>query len=189
MFPWNSELLIFIDDERGLEVIGCAEGKANSGHQWAASWAEVEIFANKIGFPEHHLVIRPDSEDDSRIRKGITCRAQLVTAFAGALKESIGGRVFLEIDLRAHANPTRMENIRLAAEDLVAKLACLCPVCSTPGFWIVERVVGLPCGDCGAPTRETRAEVYGCLKCAHQHNRELNDRQYAVPSHCDYCNP
>ena len=82
-----------------------------------------------------------------------------------------------------------MDNIRLAAEDLVKKLRSLCPACSTPGFWIVERVDGLPCVDCGAPTRETRAEILGCLKCAHRETRERADVEHAEPGRCDYCNP
>ena len=69
------------------------------------------------------------------------------------------------------------------------KLHSLCPSCGTPGFWIIERVAGLPCADCGAPTRETRAEILGCLKCAHRETRERADRQYADPGRCDYCNP
>jgi predicted nucleic acid-binding Zn-ribbon protein len=97
--------------------------------------------------------------------------------------------VFLESDLRAHANPTRMEMIRQAAEDLVKKLLSPCPACGAPGFWLVERLSGLPCADCGAPTRETRAEVHGCLKCAHRETRERTDRQHADPGRCDYCNP
>ncbi len=97
--------------------------------------------------------------------------------------------MFLETDVRAHANPTRMENIRLAAEDLVKKLNSRCPACGLPGFWIVERIVGLPCEDCGAPTRETRAEVHGCLKCAHRATRERTDMTAAPAGRCDYCNP
>jgi len=193
IFPWNLELLIFIDDERALEIVGGAQGKANFAHQLAADWAAAEAFADRMGFPEHHLVMRPEGEDDPRIRKGINSWAELEAAFAWALKQSTSGRVFLETDARAHANPTRMENIRLAAEDLAKKLCSLCPACNTPGFWIVERVAGLPCADCGAPTHETRAEVHGCLKCAHRLSHEftdqLTDPQYASPSHCDYCNP
>lgn len=82
-----------------------------------------------------------------------------------------------------------MEMIRLAAEDLVAKLGSPCPACGAPGFWLIERVAGLPCGDCGASTRETRAEVHGCLKCAHRETRERPEPQYADPGRCDYCNP
>ena len=189
MFPWNVELVVFIDDERGLEVVGVAQGKANFSHLLAADWAAAEAFARQSGFPEHHLVVRPEGEEDARIRKGIVAWTALEAAFASALAQSASRRVFLETDMRAHANPTRMENIRLAAEDLARKLRSLCPACGTPGFWLVERVAGLPCEDCGEPTRETRAEVHGCLKCAHRITRERTDRQSADPGRCEDCNP
>ena len=189
MFAWNVELLVFIDDERGIEVTGVAQGKTNFSHLLTTDWAAAESFARQAGFPAHYLVVRPESEDDPRMRKGIAAWVALEAAFAWALAASASGRVFVETDMRAHANPTRMDNIRLATEDLVKKLCSLCPACSTPGFWIVERVTGLPCEACGAPTRETRAEVHGCLKCAHRLTRERTDRQSADPGRCDYCNP
>ena len=189
MFAWNVELLVFIDDEHGIEVTGVAQGKANFSHLLTTDWAAAETFARQTGFPAHYLVVRPEREDDPRIRKGIAAWEELEAAFAWALAESANGRVFVETDVRAHANPTRMDNIRLAAEDLAKKLCALCPACGTPGFGIVERVAGLACADCGAPTRETRAEILGCLKCAHRETRERADRQYADPGRCDYCNP
>ena len=189
MFAWNVELLVFIDDERGIEVTGVAQGKTNFSHLLTADWAAAAAFAKQAEFPVHHLVVRPEHEDDPRMRKGIAAWEELEAAFISALAESANGQVFIETDVRAHANPTRMTNIRLAAEDLAKKLSSLCPGCGTPGFWIVERVAGLPCEACDAPTRETRAEVYGCLKCAHRETRERADRQYADPGRCDYCNP
>ncbi len=189
IFPWNVEFLIFLDDERGLEVAGVAEGAANFSHLLTNDWVTVETFARQAGFPVHHLVMRPDSENDPRIRKGITTWTALETEYATALAASTSQQVFVETDVRAHANPTRMNNIRLAAEDLVKKLTSLCPACSTPGFWIVERVNGLPCEACGAPTRETRAEIFGCLKCMHRETRTLTGRQYADPGRCNDCNP
>ena len=189
MFAWNVELLVFIDEERGIAVTGVAQGATNFSHLLTTDWAAAETFAQHAGFPAHHLVVRPEREDDPRMRKGIATWAELEAAFAWALAASASGRVFVETDVRAHANPTRMDNIRLAAEDLLKKLHSLCPSCGTPGFWIVERVDGLPCEACDAPTRETRAEVHGCLKCAHRVARERADRQYADPGRCDSCNP
>ena len=189
MFAWNVELLVFIDDERGIEVTGVAQGKTNFSHLLTADWAAAEAFARQADFPAHHLVVRPEHEDDPRMRKGIAAWTALEAAFISALAESANGQVFVETDVRAHTNPTRMHIIRLAAEDLAKKLCSLCPACGTPGFGIVERVTGLPCADCGAPTRETRAEIHGCLKCAHRETREQADRQYADPGRCDYCNP
>lgn len=189
MFPWNVEFLIFIDDEQGLEIVGVAQGKAIHAHLLTGDWTAAEAFARQAAFPAHHLVVRPEGENDPRLRKGIAAWEELKAAFAWAQAQSASGQVFLETDLRAHANPTRMEMIRLAAEDLVAKLGSPCPACGAPGFWLVERIAGLLCGDCGAPTRETRAEVYGCLKCAHRETRERPEPQYADPGRCDYCNP
>lgn len=189
MVSWNVELLIFIDDIRAIEVVGFAQGNARSAQLLAGHWAEAQSFALQTGFPEHHLVLRPESETDPRILKGIDSWEKLVVAFTMALEQSASGRVFLETDVRAHANPTRMETIRHAAEDLAKKLCSLCPACYTPGFGMVERVPGLRCADCDAPTRETSSEVHGCLTCSHRETRERIDRQYADPSYCDYCNP
>ncbi|MEA3300084.1 MAG: DUF6671 family protein [Pseudomonadota bacterium] len=189
MFPWNVEFLIFIDDERGLEIAGRAQGSANHVHLLTGEWAAAEAFARQADFPAHHLVVRPEGENDPRIRKGIAAWAEFEAAFALARAQSASGQVFLETDLRAYANPTRMENIRRAAEDLVKKLLSLCPACGAPGFWLVERVAGLPCADCGAPTRETRAEVHGCVQCLHRLTRECTEPPYADPGRCDYCNP
>jgi len=99
------------------------------------------------------------------------------------------GLAFVETDGRAHANPARMANIGLAAADLAARLASLCPVCGTPGYWQVDRVAGLPCAGCGAPTRETRASIHGCLTCAHRETRPLSGPSHADPGRCNVCNP
>ena len=189
VFPWNVEFLIWIDDLRGLEVVGKAQGKANFAHLLAKDWAAAEAFARQWGFPEHLLVVRPERDDDARIRKGISSWAELESIFNWAREQSPSGLVFLETDVRAHANPTRLENIRHAAEDLAMKLRSLCPECGSPGFWIVDRLAGLPCEGCGAPTRETRADILGCVKCPKRITRERSDISAAAQERCDYCNP
>ena len=189
MFPWNVELLIFIDDEHGLEIVGMAQGKATFFHMLAADWDAATAFARQAGFPEHHLVLRPQDENDPRIEKNISTWPALKAAFFRAREQAANGMVFLENDFRAHANPTRMDNIRLAAEDLLRKLQSQCPACGIPGFSMIERVAGLPCADCGAPTREARAEIHGCLKCEYEETRTRTDVTNASPQWCDYCNP
>lgn len=189
LFPWNRELLVFIDDLLGIELVGQAQGKAMSAHRVVEDWAAAEAFARAADFPSHQLVLRPDGHD-SDIRKGISDWAALQAAYAKAARRSVSGRVLLEVDLRAHANPTRMDNIRLAAGDLSNKLLSQCPACGVPGFWIVEHIAGLPCGDCGAPTHEARGEVHACVKCPHRVSRERGGAAgYADPGRCDYCNP
>lgn len=189
LFPWNTEVLTWIDDVQGLEVVGIAQGKANYGHLLTPDWTATAAFAQHWGFPEHQLVVRPESQDDPRIRKGIGSWADLEIGFAWAHQGSPNGLVFLETDVRAHANPTRLENIRRAAEDLASKLWSPCPECSAPGFWRVERVPGLPCEWCGAPTEEPQADVLGCVKCSHRTTHKRSDRTTADPARCDYCNP
>lgn len=189
VIPWNVELLVFLDDESGVEIVGLAQGRANHQHVLAGEWAEAEVFARQAGFPAHHLVVRPEGENDLRHRKGVAGWADLEAAIRWAQSEAAGGRVFLETDLRAHANPTRMDMIHLAALDLVARLQSRCPSCAAPGFWLVERVAGLPCRDCGAPTRQPRAEVHACVRCAHRAVRERTDALFADPQRCDECNP
>lgn len=185
--PWNSELLLLIDDLRGIEVAGWAQQATRFAHTLTADWQDARRFAVEAGFPEHHLVVRPARQDDARIDKGIADWATLAAAFARAQAAADNGLVFLEHDVRAHAHPTRREAIRLAAENLRDKLLSLCPACGTPGYWLVERIPGLPCAACEAPTREARAEVLGCPKCAHRAERAIAG--YADPGRCDYCNP
>lgn len=189
LFPWNVEVLVFIDDERGIEVTGVAQQAARISHLLTDNWETAEQFARKAGFPEHHLVVRPHSQDDPRIEKGINNWAALEAVFHKLRDAAENGWVFLEHDVRAHAHPTRMEVIRLAAENLAARLNSSCPACGMPGFWIVERVAGLPCADCGTPTREIRADRFGCCKCDYYEMRERAGVAHADPARCDYCNP
>jgi hypothetical protein len=189
MASWNVEVIVFIDYPRNLEVVGMAENRGNFHHLLTHDWPALEAFAREVGFPEQQLVVRPRDEHDRRIRKGIQTWPELEAAWAWAVSAADNGLAFVETDGRAHANPARMANIAVAAADLAARLASRCPACGTPGYWRVERVAGLPCADCGAPTRETRAWVYGCLKCTQRETRPLSGPSHADPGRCDVCNP
>ena len=188
MCPWNVEVLIWIDTTRAIEVVGVAEDRAVFSHLLTAEWATAEAFAQQCEFPAQQLVVRPAAADDPRLRKDIRDWPTLADAFDWALAQATNRRVFIETDGRAHANPMRRGVIRRAAENLAEKLNSLCPACGSPGFWVVDRVSGLPCADCGAPTRETRAEILGCPKCA-QRIENPSGRQHAEPGRCDSCNP
>ena len=190
MLPWNVEMLVWIDEPFGIEVVGCASGgKTNFSHRLTASWEEAKQFARGAGFPEHWLIIRPEGEKHAHICKGIASWAELEKAFHGACGLASNGCAFLETDMRAHANPTRMEMIALAARDLTQKLRSCCPACGAPGFCATERLAGLPCEACGAPTRETCAEVHRCPRCEHQLIVARNEAKTASAARCDYCNP
>ncbi|WP_366944995.1 DUF6671 family protein [Methylobacter sp.] len=56
------------------------------------------------------------------------------------------------------------------------------------GFCITERVKGLPCEDCGTPTREAKTDIHCCVRCGHQ-ELVMRTQEYAPARYCDYCNP
>lgn len=189
LVPWNVEVVVLIDDRQGIEIVGVAEGPAVHAHREVGDWPAATAFARDARFPAHQLVLRPDGPDDPRCEKGLDRWDALERAFLRAQAASVAGRVFIESDLRAHANPTRMDTIRRAAEDLAARYRSTCPRCGTPGFSVVEHLAGLPCSECGAATREIRADVWKCPKCAHTEQRVRAERSHADPARCDLCNP
>ena len=188
-FPWNIELLIFIDDSLGIEVVSIAQGPGRSAHIHANDWNSVESFATRQGIPQHNLVLRPQSQDDLRIQKGIADWPRLKSCFDECLAQSDNQQVFIEMDLRAFANPSRMQHIKQATLDLLHRIQSNCPVCETPGYWVTERQLGLPCSACGLPTSKYRNEIWSCLLCHHSCARARTDYKAADPMYCSDCNP
>lgn len=189
MLPWNVELVTWVDDELGIEVTGIAQGADRKGHMHSGTWQEIAAFAEREGFPQQQLVLRPDGQDDPRIYKSIADWATLQLTFDQCLAQSASGQVFVERDLRAFANPSRMQRIEEATADLLQRLQSTCPVCATPGFWISQRLPGLPCAACRWPTSLAQSEAWSCLRCDHQAITPIADRTLADPAHCAYCNP
>lgn len=189
IFPTNLELVILVDSKEDFEVVGRAEGPPHHLHQQIASYDALEEFARSASFPEHGLVLRPDNDRDPRIRKGIRDWPALRAAFDEVCSDSTTSTVFVESDLRAHMNPTRMGVIRRATENLIERMRSECPRCASPGFWAVERIPGLPCRDCGAPTDETRAVRWACIRGDHFETRSVLNDGFAEPFRCPQCNP
>ena len=189
LVPWNVEMVAWVDDRAGIEVVGTAHGAAMFAHLLTPDLTNARAFAAQWGFPGHGIVMRPAHRDDARIHRDVTSWDALDAGFMRMRAQASNGLVFLETDLRAHANPTRMDMIRRATVDLAARLGARCPACAAPGFWRVERVPGLPCADCGAPTGDPRADVIGCVRCPHRETRACAEPAAADPSRCDHCNP
>ncbi|GAA4034087.1 DUF6671 family protein [Actimicrobium antarcticum] len=189
MFPWNIELLVLIDDRLGIEVVGMAQGPGHSSHVQASDWPAVESFAAGVGFPDHHLVLRPQDQDDTRVHKGVSDWTGLKASFEQCLAQSGNRQVFVETDLRAFANPSRMQHIEQAAQDLLKRLQSCCPECASPGYWVSERQPGLPCSVCGRPTSGYLTEVWKCGRCLHTSVQTRTDCAFAEPKHCASCNP
>jgi hypothetical protein len=189
MFAWNIEMLIWLDHRHSLEIVGMAQGTGRCAHLQTTHWAEVQAFAHREDFPRHQLVLRPDDQHATRIVKGVADWDTLHAQFQRTQAASATGQVFVETDLRAHANPTRMQTIERAALDLVRRLQSPCPACAAPGHAAVENLAGLPCADCGTPTSAKRGEIWGCVACKHRQTVWRTDLVEASPAHCPYCNP
>ena len=187
--PWNVELLVWIDDTLGIEVVGTAQGADSGGHLQTGQWGEVEAFAQRQGFPAQQLVLRPEGPEHPGMAKGIADWDTLRERFDQCLAQAANHQVFVEPDRRAFASPARMARIEEAARDLLQRLRSPCPACEAPGYWVSDRLPGLPCAACGAPTAKHRAEVWACGRCGHRHTVERADRQAAEPAECGRCNP
>lgn len=188
LMPWNIEVLSWLDDDHGLEIVGMAQGPARSMQRSIRNETELETFAKEAGFPEHHLLLRPHDETDLRMQKGLSNWADLNQAFAHCLRASENACVFAENDLRAFCNPTRQWMIRRAAEDLLKKIQTACPVCRMPGFCKISHTPGLPCGVCRCPTKLAKAFQWQCAACAFT-QEVLATESHADASRCDVCNP
>ncbi|MFM1759111.1 MAG: hypothetical protein RLY75_381, partial [Pseudomonadota bacterium] len=189
MLAWNSELVILIDSKLQLEITGFYSAPAQNNHAYVKHWEELEKFSHTALFPSHLLVIKPTDQYHPQSIKNIGNIKQLKDAFEWARANSSKGLVYVENDLRAFANPTRMENIRLATLDLANKINSLCPACQTPGYWIKDIQRGLPCNACGMPTNQEITKIWGCLKCEHRDVEGIKMLKFADPSLCSHCNP
>ncbi|BAY38344.1 hypothetical protein NIES2111_26910 [Nostoc sp. NIES-2111] len=189
----NREIVILIDKINNLEIIGEEfSTDTNFNHQVIKNLDEAFIFAQKIGFPEHGLVVWFKSSGTicNEIIKGIIKEIDLIEAVTFALQNSADGKVNIETDMRAMYNPTRMKNIEKATHSLLKKISSCCPQCNTPGFEITERITGLPCELCQMPTNLTLTVIYKCKKCDFRQEKLFpNGQEFADPAQCMYCNP
>ncbi len=191
--PGGVELMVLVDDTRGIVVSEhLIDDAPVFGHVFAAVGDDLTPFLDRVGFPDHALIVKPaDTKDGSRhIHKGLRDRSVLERAIASAQRHSGDGRALIQTDMRAHKNPTRMATLGRLASALAARLGTLCPACAMPGYGLVDVETGLPCEWCGAPSLMVRQHVFGCVACAHREQRPRADGlTYADPGHCPLCNP
>jgi hypothetical protein len=189
----NREIVVLIDTLHEVEIVGQEFSTVtNFNHKTIKTVEEAFDFAQKIGFPEHGLVVMSDASSESRneIIKGIVTEEQLIEAVELTLSKSVNRQAHVETDMRALYNPTRMKTIEKATLDLIQKIRQVCPKCSCPGFDVTERKTGLTCGWCNFPTTMTLVAVYQCKKCNFVQEVLFPDgEEKADPAHCIYCNP
>ena len=185
----DEEILLLVDKKNDLEfIVRELSTETNYNGEEIKTEKELIDFAKRVKFPSHGLIIRKAKEDSNLITKGITDWDQLKKNFNQLLNKY--GIVYIETDMRAMYNPTRMSVIEKGVRKLIYKIRSICPQCNTPGFGITNATQGLLCKLCGFPTRSTFSYIYTCNKCSftreelYPHKKLKED-----PSYCDNCNP
>jgi hypothetical protein len=192
MLPFGREIVLLKDRDSGLELVGFDAGSdTNFDHVEVSDASKADAFAKRIGFPEHGLIVMGGVDGKpspaTALVKNIQTRQELGRAVEQMVQ--LCGSAFLEADMRAHRNPTRMRAIGRAAADLVRRMHSRCPDCNYPGFDVTGRIPGLPCGWCDLPTRVVRYEVLSCARCGREEQRKATERETADPGECANCNP
>ncbi len=184
------EVIVLADAETGTIVSEAAVSEqTNFSHCTAQSLEACEEFLTRAGFPAHAMVVRP-SRGPGGIVKGVVSHDALAEAVVSMAALSEDGLARIETDMRAHLNPTRMNEIGKLANRFAARLATLCPACGAPGFGPMRSEAGLPCAECGAPTALARSLISGCAACPHEVPGPRSDgRTHASPAECPECNP
>lgn len=185
----DDELMMFIDRANNLEI--CVRELSlytNFNGQAISNEKELIEFAYRAKFPQHALILKRSKEDAEQVVKGISNWKSLKSIFSRFHHQL--GSVYIETDMRAMHNPTRMQVISNAAEKLLKKVTSCCPACAKPGFGITKSKPGLPCELCGFPTRSTLSVEYTCEACEFtQEKLYPHGKECEEPMYCDFCNP
>lgn len=185
----DDELVVLIDRKNDLEIVGRElSTKTNHDGTNAFSVQDALDFAYKIGFPQHGIILKDHDERPEKIFKDLSTEEKLNAFLTQWFNDNES--IWLESDLRAMNNPTRMQVIEKAVLNLVEKVKSTCPMCDTPGFWVTEAIPGLKCSLCQSPTQSTLAHKYQCQKCNYESLKEYpNNKREEEPMYCDFCNP
>lgn len=185
----DEELVMLKDFKNDLEIVASVMSlETNFNGQVIHSELELCDFANKVKFPTHGIILKPEEKSRFNVKKNLLCKDALISAYH-QLKHDFT-TVYAETDMRAMYNPTRMQVIEKTTKKLIEKIKTLCPQCDTPGFDIVKINPGLPCELCSLPTRSTLNAIYQCQKCAHEEIKMYpRGVKFEDPTYCDHCNP
>ena len=185
----DDELIILIDKKNNLEIIArVLTTETNYYSATIHNEQELNNYLDVVNFPSHGVILKSAQNSTENLIKGIIDRDALITQFNLFIEQNES--VYLETDMRAMFNPTRMKIIEKAAHKLVEKIKSICPECNTPGFEITKTTKGLPCSNCNLQTQSILSSEHSCSKCEFTteimfpHSIKTED-----PTFCDFCNP
>lgn len=185
----DEEYLLFIDKVHHIEiVVREISTNTNFNGKHVQYFDELELFASQVLFPSHGLVLRKSATDLADIYKGITTYDDLKKIFE--LLHRKYQSVYVETDMRAMYNPSRMDIIQKATQKLLKQIQSLCPNCEMPGFTVTKSNRGLKCQNCNSPTNSVLSYVYECKHCNFTEEEKYpNNKMWEDPTYCDNCNP
>ncbi len=185
----DDEFLLLLDKKNNLEIfVRILSTETNFNASEIKSKQELKEFSYKVKFPSHALIIKKSKDDFSEITKGINSWEVISEKYEEFISNY--GSAYIETDMRAMFNPTRMQVIEKATQKLAEKIKSVCPDCKTPGLGITTVKEGLPCNLCYHPTRSIISHLYECEKCEYVKEVKFpNQKETEDPMYCDYCNP
>ena len=181
---YDLEMLAFWDIERDSAIVvqhGSVE--TNFQTQEVHSLAQVSSFLDRVQCPSHGVIVGRAHEP--HFAKGLIDRDAVMRRAEAIIQTQ--GSVWLETDMRAHLNPSRMRVIAETADKLLASLQRHCPQCNQPGFDKVDSIHGAQCAQCGFPSKYPKCDIYRCQACGHEEKRAL--KATISPADCLICNP
>ncbi len=180
----NEEYLVLYDREnhhffRARKVFA----KSNFKQAKITGINEFEDFLTEIGFPHHGVILGEDGD----FVKDIQSKSKWIEFFHNEMTNSDKQQVFVQTDMRACNNPTRMKNIGELMLEFLASLKNQCPSCEAPQLELVKVQEGLSCSWCQLPTKSAQAKLWKCWKCHHEVWEEITELEN--PGLCQWCNP
>lgn len=119
-FQSNFEIVLLVDKKNGTEFIGSHRtSDTNLDARYVSSVEQVLDFANSIGFPDHGVILRRNENSKTNIYKDIRTEKDLIDTANRMLSRIFTKKIFIETDMRAHRNPTRMKSIEKAVINLI----------------------------------------------------------------------
>jgi hypothetical protein len=189
MLSGHEELMMFSDKKNDLEiVVKEITSQTNFNGRTVDNLEDLQHFLDVVLFPSHGIIMKASKDNLNDIKKGIHDPLEMRDHYDFLISKY--GAAYVETDMRAMHNPSRMKVIEELTRKLIDRITTSCPQCQTPGYGIISANPGLPCELCGSETASLLSYTYGCKKCGFSHEEKYpNGKKYEEAMYCNSCNP